>query len=76
MPTSLPPIREPESRHLDGLGADAWAGLAVIVGMFIVGVIYWSGHTNEAKAIGASASQATGASAAPKTITGSDRAAQ
>ena len=72
MPTSLPPSRVPESSNRNGLGADAWAGIAVIVAMFIIGVIYWSGHVNDANATGAQLSQAVGSSAA-KTAIGSSR---
>ena len=64
VPTSLPPNHEPESRNLHGLGADAWAGVIVILGMFVVGVIYWSGQTNDAHATAAPASQTTGSSTA------------
>jgi hypothetical protein len=69
VPTSLPPTHEPENRNLNGLGADAWAGIVVVLAMFIVGVIYWSGHTNSANATGAPVSQAAGSGAAPKTAT-------
>jgi hypothetical protein len=67
VPTSLPPNHEPESRNLHGLGADAWAGVIVILGMFVVGVIYWSGHTNDAHATTAPASQTTASSTASHT---------
>jgi hypothetical protein len=50
MPTNLPTTHEPNNRNLTGLGADAWAGIAVVLGLFIVGAIYWSGHTNAASA--------------------------
>jgi len=71
VPTSLPPSRVPESSNRS-LGADAWAGIAVIVAMFILGVIYWSGHVNDANATGAPPSQAVGSSAA-KTVIKSSR---
>jgi hypothetical protein len=61
VPTSLPPSPERESSNLNGLGADAWAGIVVILAMLTIGVIYWSGHTNDATA--APASQAAGSSA-------------
>ena len=64
MPTTLPPTPEPESRNLDGL---SWAGNAVVSAMFIVGVIYWSDHTNDATA--APAPQTTSSSAASKAWT-------
>jgi len=41
------------------LGAVGWAGIAVVSAMFIVGAVYWSGHSNEtnpgAQGIGSSA---------------------
>jgi hypothetical protein len=68
MPTSLPPAHEPKNPNLDGLGvAVPWAGFVVVLGMFIAGVIYWSGHTRDANATGAPALQTTNSSAAVKT---------
>lgn len=67
MPTTLPPPPEPESRNLDGL---SWAGIAVVSAMFIIGVIYWSGHTADATA--APALQTIGSSTA--STAGSDTA--
>ena len=64
MPTTLPPPPEPESRNLDGL---SWAGIVVVLAMFIVGMIYWSGHANDATA--APAPQTTSSSAASKAWT-------
>ena len=68
MPTNLPSSHEPESSNLNGLGADAWAGIAVIFAMFIVGVIYWSGHTNDAHATDASVSQTTATKSSRTTV--------
>ena len=69
--TSLPPTHEPGNRDLNGLGAGAWAGILAVLGIFIVGVICWSGQTNIANATGAPASQMTGASTDPKTTVNS-----
>jgi len=67
VPTSLPPAREPKGPNFDGLGvAVPWAGFVVVLGMFIVGVIYWSGHTRDANATGAPVLQTTDSSAAVK----------
>lgn len=77
MPTNLPPAHEHQSPHLDRLGVTAaWAGFVVVLGMFIVGVIYWSSHTSDAKTTtGAQTLQTTGSSAALKsTTTGSGSA--
>jgi len=77
MPTSLPPTHEPEDRNHYDLGADAWAGIAVIVAMLIVGVTYWSGHANDASAAAPAATPMAGSSAALKdSSTGSDTAVQ
>ena len=77
MPTSLPPTHEPENRNLNGLGADAWAGIAVVLVMFIVGVIYWTGHTNDVRATGAPILRTTGSSTAPQAaVKGSDTTIQ
>jgi hypothetical protein len=49
----------------------------VVLAMFIVGVIYWSGHTNDAQATGAPILRTTGPSAAPQTaVRGSDTTVQ
>jgi hypothetical protein len=59
VPTSLPPTHDPHRsspreirREVRELGADAWAGLGVVLAMLAVGVIYWSTHTNHANAAG------------------------
>jgi len=59
VPTSLPSSYPPGNPNLNGLGAVGWAGIAVVSAMFIVGAVYWSGHSNEtnpgAQGIGSSA---------------------
>jgi hypothetical protein len=60
VPTNLPTSPEQNDRNLTGLGADAWVGIVVVLALFIVGAIYWSGHTGEANASAAPASQAAG----------------
>ena len=47
MPTELPTTYQPNNPNLNGLGPDAWAGIVVVLLLFIVGAIYWSGHPND-----------------------------
>jgi hypothetical protein len=65
VPTNLP-IHERNNCNLTGMGADAWAGLLVVLGLLIVGTIYWSGHTNDAHAAGTPASQTAGVGASER----------
>jgi len=67
VPTNLPKIREPNDPDRAGLEADAWAGMAVVFTLFVVGVIYWTGHTG-----GAQASQITGSAIGSPPAIGSD----
>jgi hypothetical protein len=60
VPTNLPTNPEQNYCNFTGLGADAWVGIVVVLALFIVGAIYWSGHAGEANATSAPPSQAAG----------------
>jgi hypothetical protein len=72
LPTNLPASYRPDSPNLNGVGAVGWAGIAVVIAMFIFGAICWSGHSNEtspgAQGIGSSAVLNDVTSGADRTI--------